>query len=78
MPHRRYVYRAVVRNVGTEDSAPCNLRFRIENKGVEHFQIPALVPEEHYGVNRSVYWATHGKRDFSLRVDSRDEVTEKD
>ncbi len=75
-PHIKSGFRATVINIGDKISAPCDLRFWIEKKGIKHYTIPALVPEEKYEVKRSVYFAMKGWRRFSLRIDSRDEIIE--
>lgn len=75
-PHIKSGFRATVINIGDKISAPCDLRFWIEKKGIKHYTIPALVPEEKYEVKRSVYFAMKGWRRFSLRIDSRDQIVE--
>lgn len=74
--HATSWYPVRVRNIGQASSPPCDLRFWIEKKGVKHYQIPALAPGQEHSIQRSVYWASQRVSDFSLRVDSKDEVAE--
>ena len=75
-PHAKSRYRVTVRNIGNATSASCNLRFRIQKKGIKHFKIPELAPGKTHTVSRSVYWASRRNSNFSLHIDSKDQVRE--
>lgn len=74
--HRKSTFPVKVRNIGQAPSKPCDLRFWIKKKGVKHYKIPALLPGEEYGIQRSVYIASKSIKRFSLNIDSKQEVRE--
>lgn len=76
--HRRSTFPVKIRNIGKAVSVPCDLRFWIEKKGIKHYPIPALAPGGTHNIQRSVYWASRRTSKFSLRIDSRDQVSEMD
>jgi len=70
-------YSPIVKNIGSHYSTPTNLRFYIENKGVTNHAIPKLIPGEEYsGIERRVYWAMRGSRDFQLFVNNNQDVVD--
>ena len=76
-PHKRSYYRLKIKNIGDAPSASCNLRFRIQKKGVKNWQTGPLAPGEERIVSRSVYWASRRVSNFSVHIDSKGEVREK-
>lgn len=74
--HAKSTYPVKIRNIGKATSGPSNLRFRIQKKGIKHYKIPALAPGQQYGIQRSVYWASRRVSNFSLNIDSKNQVAE--
>ncbi len=83
--HRRSSLTVKIRNIGQVASAPCDLRFWIEKKGIKHYKIPTLQPGQVYPpsgkeatiLNRVVYFGKKRIHKFSLRIDSKYQVPEK-
>jgi subtilase family serine protease len=75
-PHAKSTYPVRVRNIGKATAAPSDLRFRIQKKGVKHYKIPALEPGQSHSIQRSVYWASRRVSNFSLHIDSKNQVAE--
>ena len=75
-PHAKSTYPVRVRNIGKATAAPSDLRFRIQKKGVKHYKIPALAPGQSHNIQRSVYWASRRVSNFSIHIDSKNQVAE--
>ncbi len=68
--------RAYVKNVGSVKSLPCKLRFYMEKKGGETFDIPALSVGEVFKVDRREKWFTLGNKTIRLTIDYNNDVPE--
>ncbi len=60
---------AIVKNVGYKQSAPCKLRFYIEKKGANEYEIPALAPGKSFTITREVKWGLKGTKTISAIID---------
>ncbi len=67
-----------VKNLSSEPVDPTVCRTWIEKKGHENHNVPALGPEEVYSFHRSVFFASAGWRNYSLKVDYGNNISEMD
>lgn len=67
-----------IKNIGNAASGPANLRFWIEDKGVENYTVPSLPAGGEHSIQRKVWWFQKGVRRFTLMVDNNTEVEEGD
>lgn len=65
-----------IKNIGNAPSGPANLRFWIEDKGVENYTVPSLPAGGEHSIQRKVWWFQKGVRRFTLMVDNNTEVEE--
>lgn len=71
------VYSPVVKNIGNAPSGSVNVRFYIEDKGVQNYAVPGLpAGGEYSGVNYQTVWYVRGDHDYTLWVDSNNDVVE--
>lgn len=73
---KRVKIRFTVRNHSSVQVDPTICRSWIEKKGHENHNVPALGPGDTHVFTRSVFFATAGWRDYSLKVDYGDNIEE--
>ena len=65
-----------VKNNSTVPVGPSVCRTWIKKKGHDNHNVPALQPGEDYDFHRTVFFATAGWRDYSLKVDYGNNIIE--
>ncbi|MEN8153486.1 MAG: CARDB domain-containing protein [Acidobacteriota bacterium] len=67
---------ATVKNVGEFQSAPCKLRFYVEKKGTNEYDIPVLHPGKTHKITREERWGLAGTRTISAIIDYYKKIRE--